>query len=63
MKACPVASAMKEKIEKELNRLTSLGILEPIQFSEWASLIIPVLKSDRSVRICGDFKSQCQCRS
>ena len=51
MKAHPVAYAMKEK-----NRLTLLGILEPIQFSEWASPIVPVLKSDRSVRICGDFK-------
>ena len=56
MKARPVAYAMKEKIEKELDRLTSLSILEPIQFSEWASPIVPVLKSDRSVRICGDFK-------
>ena len=56
MKARPVAYAMKEKIEKELDRLTSLGNLEPIQFSEWASPIVPVLKSDRSVKICGDFK-------
>ena len=47
---------MKEKIEKELDRLTSSGVLEPIQFSEWASPIVPVLKSDRIVRICGDFK-------
>ena len=30
----PVAYAMKEKIEKELDRLTSLGILSLIQFSE-----------------------------
>ena len=56
MKAHPVAYAMKEKIEKELDRLISLGILEPIQFSEWASPIVPVLKSDGSVRICGDPK-------
>ena len=34
----------------------SLGILEPIQFSEWASPIVPVLKSNGSVRICCDFK-------
>ena len=47
---------MKEKIEKELDRLMSLGILEPRQFSEWSSPIVPVLKSDGSVRICGDFK-------
>ena len=56
MKARPVAYAIKEKIEKELDRLMSLGILEPIQFSEWASPIVSVLKSDGSVRICGDFK-------
>ena len=56
MKARPVAYAMKEKIEKELDRLMSLGNLEPIQFSEWASPIVPVLKSDGSVRVRGDFK-------
>ena len=50
MKARSVAYAMKEKFEKELDRLMLLGNLEPIQFSEWASPIIPVLKSDRSVR-------------
>lgn len=31
-------------------------ILEPIQHAEWAAPIVPVLKSDQSVRICGDFK-------
>ena len=33
------------------------GTLEPIQFAEWASPIVAVLKSDhKTVRICGDFK-------
>ena len=42
---------------KELQRLVSEGILEPVQFSDWASPIIAVLKEDRkSVRLCGDFK-------
>ena len=42
---------------KELQRLVSEGILEPVQFSEWASPIVAVLKEDRkSVRLCGDFK-------
>ena len=44
-------------IEKELDRLVNEGIIEPVQFADWAALIVPVLKSDsKSVRICGDFK-------
>ena len=35
----------------------SEGILELIQFAEWESSIVPVLKADnQSVTICGDFK-------
>ena len=55
-KARPVPYSMKLKIEEELDRLLSLGILKPVQFSEWATPIVPVLKRDRSVRICGEFK-------
>ena len=44
-------------VEKELDRLVQEGTLEPVEFSEWASPIVPVLKKDKeSVRICGDFK-------
>ena len=33
------------------------GTLEPVEFSEWASPIVAVLKQDKqNVRICGDFK-------
>ena len=48
--------AMRVKVEQELDRLVSEGILELVQFVDWAAPIVPVLKSDRqSVRICGDF--------
>ena len=48
---------MRTKVEKELERLTKEGIIEPVQYAEWAAPIVPVLKSDKtSVRICGDFK-------
>ena len=43
-------------VENELNRLESEGIIEPVQFSDWAAPFIPVLKPDGSVRICGDYK-------
>ena len=32
------------------------GILEPIEFSNWAAPIVAVLKSDGKVRICGYFR-------
>ena len=47
---------MKEKIELELERLKSCGIISPVQFSDWAAPIVPVVKRDGTVRICGDYK-------
>lgn len=32
-------------------------ILEPVEYSDWATPIVPVTKSDGSIRICGDYKS------
>ena len=52
----PVPYAMRKKVEVELERLTNQGIIEPVKFSEWAAPIVPVLKPDNSVRICGDYK-------
>ena len=47
---------MRPKVEAELERLVEEGTLEPVQFSDWASPIDTVVKSDKtSVRICGDF--------
>lgn len=51
-----VPYAMKYKVEKELERLQQLGVIESIQFSNWAAPIVPVLKEDGTVRICGDYK-------
>ena len=48
---------MRSLVEEELKKLEHDGIIEAVQFSEWAAPIVPVLKSDKkSVRICGDFK-------
>ena len=61
--ACPrfckprsVPFAMKQKVEEELERLLKEGIIEPVQFSEWAAPIVPVRKNDGSVRICSDYR-------
>ena len=57
LKARPVPYAMTGKIEVELKRLQDEGTIEPVQFSEWAAPIVPILKPDDSIRICGDYKS------
>ena len=33
-----------------------LGIIEPIQFQDWAAPIVPVVKKGDSVHICEDYK-------
>ncbi|CAB4020384.1 Hypothetical predicted protein [Paramuricea clavata] len=55
-KARPVPYALREKVEKELERLQEVGTIEPVQFADWAAPIVPIVKDDKSIRICGDYK-------
>lgn len=56
-RARTVPYALRKTVEEELERLQQEGIIEPVQFAEWAAPIVPVLKSGgKAVRICGDFK-------
>ena len=48
---------LKEKVEEELFRLQAAGIISPMKFSDWATPIVPVVKSNGTVRICGDYKT------
>ena len=48
--------ALKTKVEQELDRLEQQDVLERVEFSNWAAPIVPVVKQDGSVRICGDYK-------
>jgi hypothetical protein len=56
IKARPIPFAMRPKVEKELEKLERDGIISKIEMSDWASPIVPVLKKDGPVIICGDFK-------
>ena len=48
--------ALRSRVDHALKRLVSEGILEPVQFSEWAAPIVPVVKQDGSIRLCGEYK-------
>lgn len=52
----PVPFALKERIESELDRLVSEDIIEPVAYSEWATPIVPIVKPNGNLRICGDYK-------
>ena len=51
-----VPYALRPKVEAEIDRLCEEGIISPLKFSDWATPIVPVVKKNGDVRICGDFK-------
>ena len=54
-KARIVPYAIRSKVDAELDRLLAQNIIEPVAHCSWAAPIVPVLKSDGTVRICGDI--------
>ena len=55
-KARSVPFALKGKVEEELQDLQARGILSPVKHSPWATPVVPVLKKNGKVRLCGDYK-------
>ncbi len=50
-KNCP-----RERVEKEIDRLEEANIISPVKFSEWAAPVVPVIKNDSTIHLCGDYK-------
>ena len=48
---------MQEAVKSELDRLEQLGIITPVNFSEWAAPVVVVRKSNGAIRICGDYST------
>ena len=43
-------------MEQELDRLVEAGAIVPTQHLDWAAHIVPVVKINGTVKICGDYK-------
>ncbi|BES97006.1 Hypothetical Protein NTJ_09819 [Nesidiocoris tenuis] len=54
-KARPVPLALRGRIENELQRLVEAGVLEPVETSDWATPVVPVVKPSGDIRLCGDY--------
>lgn len=49
--------SIRDNVKKELDRMTDSGVLIPVLNSDWATPIVPVVKSDgHSIRVCGDYR-------
>ncbi len=52
-KALPVPYSIRSLVEDQIDKLVQQKIIEPIAYSDW---VVPVMKADGNIRICGDFK-------
>ena len=55
-KARSLPFSLKKKVEQELERLQQQGVIAPVQLSDWAAPVVPVIKEDGNLRLCGDYK-------
>lgn len=51
----PVPFAYRNKLETELERLESLGVITRVEHSDWGTPLVTVLKKDSSIRVCADY--------
>ena len=52
----PVPYALKDRVEEAIERNVQQGIWEAVDYSDWAAPVVPVMKSDGTIRLCGDYK-------
>ena len=56
-RARPVPYNSKEVIDRELDRLENIGVIEKVEHSSWAAPILVVKKPDGSARLCIDYST------
>ncbi|XP_037874317.1 uncharacterized protein LOC119630090 [Bombyx mori] len=56
VKARALPLALRERVERELDRLQSEGVIYKVDRSDYGTPIVPVVKANGDIRICGDYK-------
>ena len=54
--AYTVPYGLRDKVEKEIERLVGLGILLPVSYSKWSSPVVAVVKKNGAIRLCMDCR-------
>ena len=45
------------KLKEEIERLLQAGFIRPARYVKWLSNIVPILKKNRKLRVCIDFRN------
>ncbi|XP_036344178.1 uncharacterized protein K02A2.6-like [Rhagoletis pomonella] len=53
----PVAYAMQQLVETELQRLQDCEIISPVTYSDWAAPIVVIKKATGGIRLSSDFST------
>lgn len=56
MKARQLPLALRKPVELELQRLEAEGTIHKVEYSDYGTPIVPVIKKSGDIRICGDYK-------
>lgn len=57
LKARSVPFALQPAVEAELNKLEGMGVISPVATSSYATPVVPVVKKDGGITLCGDYKT------
>ena len=60
-KSRPVPYALQPKVEAALKKLEEDEVVRLVQFSQWGAPIVPVVKPNGSIHICGNYKVTLNC--
>lgn len=52
----PVPLAYRDLVDQEIDAMIKEGVLERTKNSNWGTPLVPVLKENGSIRLCGDYK-------